>query len=59
MTFKIKANFGHERKGLVCALVLEGKCVSLPLTCEADGTLEGTSHAFEAVLYQVAKQLGR
>lgn len=29
------------------------------LTCEADGTLEGTSHAFEAVLYQVAKQLGR
>lgn len=31
----------------------------LSLTCEADGTLEGTSHTFEAVLYQVAKQLGR
>ena len=37
--------------------VLEGECASL--TCEADGTLEGTSHAFKAVLYQVAKQLGR
>lgn len=33
--------------------------VCLSLTCEADGTLEGTSHAFKAVLYQVAKQLGR
>lgn len=40
-------------KGGLCACV----CVR-SLTCEADGTLEGTSHAFEAVLYQVAKQLG-
>lgn len=28
-------------------------------TCEADGALEGTSHPFEAVLYQVALEFGR
>lgn len=46
---------------LECVPVLEGECehACLSLTCEADGTLEGTSHAFKAVLYQVAKQLGR
>lgn len=27
-------------------------------TCKADRTLEGASHAFEAVLYQVALQFG-
>ena len=33
--------------------------VSSPLTCETDRTLEGSSHALEAVLYQVTQQLGR
>ena len=33
--------------------------MSSPLTCETDGTLEGSSHALEAVLYQVTQQLGR
>lgn len=30
-----------------------------PLTCKADGTLEGASHALEAVLDQVTQELGR
>lgn len=28
-------------------------------TCKADGALEGTSHSFEAVLYQMALEFGR
>jgi hypothetical protein len=28
------------------------------LTCEADGALEGTAHALEAVLNEVAEELG-
>lgn len=30
-----------------------------PPTCKADRTLEGASHPFEAVLYQVALEFGR
>ena len=30
-----------------------------PLTCEADGALEGATHALKAVLDQVAQELGR
>lgn len=33
--------------------------VCLNKHCKADGTLEGTAHPFEAVLDQVALQLGR